>query len=205
MGTAERREREAAHRRAEILSAAKKLFRRQGYAGTTMPQIAEAAELAPGTLYLYFPSKEALYVELVFEGYRELERRLKDAVAAQADPRGQAEALIGAFFEFAANFPEYFEIIFFITRREGTAGWKGTFPPELVGRLHEREAACKAVAAQVLDRVWHEHPRQERQLALEAVWSMLTGVIFCFKGEEDFPAVAEEAKSLILASVLGPG
>ncbi|MHC4982934.1 MAG: TetR/AcrR family transcriptional regulator [Planctomycetota bacterium] len=203
MGTAERREREAAHRRAEILSAARKLFWQQGYVGTTMPQLADATELAPGTLYLYFPSKEALYVELVFEGYKELERRLKDAVAAQAEPRGQAEALVEAFFQFAASFPEYFDIIFFVTRREGTGGWKGTFPPELVGRLYEREAACKAVAAQVLDRAWDAHLPEEKQVALEAVWSMLSGVIFCFKGDEKFPTVAEEAKQLILAGVLG--
>ena len=168
-----------------------------------MPQIADATELAPGTLYLYFPGKEALYVELVFEGYTELQRRLKAAAGSDGDPRRQASALVDAFFQFARDFPEYFEIIFFITRREGRGGWKASFPHELVKRLYEREAACKAVAAQVLDKAWDARPKGEKDIALEAVWSMLTGVIFAFKNDELFPAIAQEAKQLVLASVFG--
>ena len=77
MGTTERRQREAQQRRQDILKAAQKVFWEKGFSGTTMPQVAAEAELAPGTLYLYFPSKDALYVELLVEGYDVLKERLQ--------------------------------------------------------------------------------------------------------------------------------
>ena len=47
MSIHQRRQREAEARRSAILHAARKLFWKQGYAATTMPQLATACELAP--------------------------------------------------------------------------------------------------------------------------------------------------------------
>lgn len=54
------REKKAARTREQILDVAAELFLAQGYDETTMEQIAEAAEVAPSTLYRYFPSKDLL-------------------------------------------------------------------------------------------------------------------------------------------------
>ncbi|MBV9846274.1 MAG: TetR family transcriptional regulator [Kutzneria sp.] len=54
------RERKKARTRAEIQRQALRLFRERGYATTTVEQIAEAAEVAPSTVFRYFPNKEAL-------------------------------------------------------------------------------------------------------------------------------------------------
>ena len=51
-------------RRKEILEAATHLFREQGFEVTTVRQIARRAEVAAGTVYLYFASKEALLLAL---------------------------------------------------------------------------------------------------------------------------------------------
>ena len=40
-----------------------RLFREQGYAATTIEQIAEASEISPSTFFRYFPTKEALVLE----------------------------------------------------------------------------------------------------------------------------------------------
>jgi AcrR family transcriptional regulator len=56
------RERKKARTRALIQKEALRLFREQGYAETTVEQIAEAAEVAPSTVFRYFATKE----ELVF-------------------------------------------------------------------------------------------------------------------------------------------
>lgn len=50
----------ADQRRREILEAATELFRRRGYDVTTVQAIAAGAGVAAGTVYLYFPSKEAI-------------------------------------------------------------------------------------------------------------------------------------------------
>lgn len=54
------RETKAARTRDQILDVAAELFLAQGYDETTMEQIAERAEIAPSTLYRYFPSKDLL-------------------------------------------------------------------------------------------------------------------------------------------------
>ena len=59
------REQSARRTRAQIRDAAARLFVRQGYAGTTMRQIAEEAEVSERTTYLAFPSKLDLLLEVI--------------------------------------------------------------------------------------------------------------------------------------------
>jgi len=67
IGTADRpaglRERKKAKTRAAIREHALRLFREQGYAGTTVEQIADAAEVSPATFYRYFPTKEDVVLQ----------------------------------------------------------------------------------------------------------------------------------------------
>ncbi len=57
-----RRERRIAARKQQILDAAARVFSEKGYGGATTREIAEAADLAEGTLYNYFPSKRDLLI-----------------------------------------------------------------------------------------------------------------------------------------------
>ncbi|HEV8570822.1 MAG TPA: TetR family transcriptional regulator [Actinoplanes sp.] len=52
------RERKKAKTRAAIREHAMRLFEEQGYAATTVEQIAEAADVSPSTFFRYFPTKE---------------------------------------------------------------------------------------------------------------------------------------------------
>jgi AcrR family transcriptional regulator len=54
------RERKKARTRAALRDHGLRLFREQGYAATTIEQIAEAAEVSPSTFFRYFPTKEDL-------------------------------------------------------------------------------------------------------------------------------------------------
>ena len=54
-------------RRQLILSAAKRCFARHGFAGTTTKSVAAAAAISEGLLFKHFPSKAALYAELLAE------------------------------------------------------------------------------------------------------------------------------------------
>jgi len=59
-----RRQRERQRHRDEILSAALKLFSEKGFHNVSMQEIAAEAEFATGTLYNFFPSKEALFEKM---------------------------------------------------------------------------------------------------------------------------------------------
>jgi AcrR family transcriptional regulator len=64
------------------------LFSERGYHATTLAQIAEAAEIAPSTLYAYFPSKE----DIVFSEHP----GLRDSVRTRIVERPPDETLSGA-------------------------------------------------------------------------------------------------------------
>jgi AcrR family transcriptional regulator len=76
-------------RRAEILEAALALFSSKGFHDTTMEEVANAAGVAKGTIYLYFQSKEHLLLALK----RDFMQGLTDVVAnIVADAIEQLEA-----------------------------------------------------------------------------------------------------------------
>jgi len=200
MGTRERRQREADSRRKEILDAAQRLFWKNGYPGTSIPQIAKEAELAPGTIYLYFPSKEALYVELLMEGYQILHDRLTVEARRPVPPEEQAARLLDVFLNFAREYPEYYEIIFFLVQRERSGGWEGHFPADALARVRAHETACKTLASHILERAGFSDPKR-RSDTVEAVWSMLSGVIFHFRSDPAGRRVAARAKEMILAAI----
>lgn len=52
-------------RRKEILKAGLEIFTQKGYAAATIPEIAKAAGVAAGTIYLYYPSKRDLFVAVI--------------------------------------------------------------------------------------------------------------------------------------------
>jgi len=53
----------------KILSAAKRLFARQGYDGTTTREIAQSAGVAEGTLFRHFDNKKAVLIEVATAGW----------------------------------------------------------------------------------------------------------------------------------------
>ena len=89
-----RKARERALRGAGVLSAVRRLFARKGYQRSTMVEIAAVSELALGTLYQLFPSKEAILCSLL-EAYMDgLIARVREAIADTADPRLQLERIV---------------------------------------------------------------------------------------------------------------
>ena len=75
-----------AARRDQIIAAAAECFARSGYHATTMADIAEAAGVSKGTPYLYFPSKEALFIALYEEWNCGLSARVDAAVGGLSEP-----------------------------------------------------------------------------------------------------------------------
>jgi len=65
MGIKERREREEQARLAGIIRSAESVFAQKGYHETHMDDIAEAAELAKGTIYYHFKSKDEIFCRLL--------------------------------------------------------------------------------------------------------------------------------------------
>jgi AcrR family transcriptional regulator len=82
------RERKKAKTRAAIREAAMTLFEQQGYASTTVEQIAEAAEVSPSTFFRYFPTKEAVVLT------DEWDPLIADVIRSQPPEVGTVDALL---------------------------------------------------------------------------------------------------------------
>lgn len=84
----------AAERRAMILAAARGLFARQGYHGTSVGDIARDSGCAEALLYRHFPSKQELLAAVLDDGGRTVRAEIEQALAAAGDdPFG---ALLGS-------------------------------------------------------------------------------------------------------------
>src|SRR5205809_7318405 len=79
-----RRKAATEQRRCSILQAARAVFARQGYSDTVVDDIAVEAGIGKGTLYLYFPSKEQIYLAALLEDARELDRLTREGMASAA-------------------------------------------------------------------------------------------------------------------------
>jgi len=114
MGIEERKEREKEHRKEEILNAAQKVFFDKGLPTATMDEIAEAAELSKGTLYLYYKSKEDLYLGVMMRGMQVLYTEYEVLAASQDSPLQKIVKLSELYIDFFASNRNFFRMFHFL-------------------------------------------------------------------------------------------
>src|SRR6201996_64315 len=81
-----KRKGEGLQRRAEILDAAKRLFVEEGYAATTIRRVAAKLGVSSTALYVYFPDKEAILVEICDATFAGLIVELDEVRSGSTDP-----------------------------------------------------------------------------------------------------------------------
>lgn len=108
-----RRERETIERRDAIIAAARDLFFEHGIHRTTVDDVAARAEVAKGTVYLYFESKETLLAHLLLEGLDALGEALAEAYAEAAPHPAETRLrrLAAAYLDFFQHENEYFRLM----------------------------------------------------------------------------------------------
>ena len=101
----------AAFRTSEILAAARRLMDRKGLDALTMDEIAQAAGVAKGTLYLYFQSKDELIQALLSQVGETMLLDLEAAAGSDAPPREKLRQVVVLLLNYvdreSALFPVY--------------------------------------------------------------------------------------------------
>ena len=100
----------AERRRAEILAAATREFARRGYAGTDLRVVATRLDLGKGTVYRYFPTKEALFLAAADRGMRLLSEQSNAEVARVRDPFEKIIRATHVYLRFFDEHPEFVEL-----------------------------------------------------------------------------------------------
>jgi TetR/AcrR family transcriptional regulator, mexJK operon transcriptional repressor len=88
-----KREARKCERRAWMLEVARQSFYENGYAATTMSEIAAKLGGSKGTLWSYFPSKEALFTAVIDDATTEFMRQLSEVLELHEDVRSTLERL----------------------------------------------------------------------------------------------------------------
>lgn len=78
----------------QLIEIASRLFATHGYAGTSLRDIAEQANITKAALYYHFPNKEALYEQIVVDNLQALIDRVSDAIEQAEGATEQVRAFM---------------------------------------------------------------------------------------------------------------
>ncbi|MBC7231599.1 MAG: helix-turn-helix transcriptional regulator [Actinobacteria bacterium] len=175
MGVAERKERERRERVKTILAAARDLFFEKGYRAT-MEEIAERAELSKGTLYLYFKSKDELYISVILEGFHLLEERLKRELKRAKGVEDRVRAIYYGFIDHCLENRAYFRTTQYFLTEDARANTS----PDLVETINRSTAELMRYGVREIEegmeKGFFRRELDPGAIAL-AVWRMATGIL----------------------------
>lgn len=103
-------------RRQEIVEAAVKLFSRRGFEATRAEDIAQAAKIAKGTLYLYFRSKEAIYSAVIAHAVHQLQALASERTGAASGFREKLAASIAVRLHFWTDHQALYRLLLTLGR-----------------------------------------------------------------------------------------
>ncbi len=136
-----------ASKRALILEAALRVFERDGLEGANMRAIGDEAGYTAAAIYFHFPSKEAIYGELLSLSLDRLNARVETAAKSRSKPRERLKSAALALFDFYAENPKDLDLGFYLFR--GGMKPRG-ITPEADAKLNAKLAAALAQLAPAL-------------------------------------------------------
>jgi AcrR family transcriptional regulator len=112
MGIVERKIRHKEEVRSGILAASWNMVITEGWQSLSIRKIADAIEYSIPVIYNHFENKEAILLEFSKEGFQKLAVVLADAKNAHQKPSVQLNAMADAYWDFAFENKEYYQLMF---------------------------------------------------------------------------------------------
>lgn len=176
MGIQERKERERERRRQQIMVAAKRVFGAKGFTKSTMEDIAQEAELSPGTLYLYFKNKDELYASLSLRILRYLNIRVEHVKKEKTLPHWQQiESLTEALVDVYEFDPMILLNMFHLQSSETLKNLSG----ELLKEIQDLSRSSMDAMAEIFEKgIDGGAFVDQNPIALsDIIWSLFSGVV----------------------------
>jgi AcrR family transcriptional regulator len=146
-----------------ILAAARVVFAQRGYAGTTVDLIASEAGVAKGTLYLYYPSKAAIYSAAVVAGLQELAAQTIATLSIEAPIEKKLRRLIEIRLRYFSERADFFRIY---NAELGTLGQGAVQIRQAYRRVFEQQVARLTDELEAAMAAGTVRPINARQVAL---------------------------------------
>jgi AcrR family transcriptional regulator len=182
-----------------FLDAAARVFARHGYSAGTTNRIAEEAGASIGSLYQYFPNKDAILVALVrqhvAEGADLLAARLADT--GELPLRERLGTLVDAMLANHTGDPRLHQVLFEEAPR----------PPELLEELHTLEATIIDAAEAMIradDEIKVDDPTVAARLVVTAIESLIHRYISSQPDTLDIGSFRHELVTMLTRYLWGP-
>ena len=157
---AERKLRDRKARRAQIISAARRIAELEGWPNVTIRRLSEEISYSQPVLYAHFGSREEILAAVAIEGFQEIGLALEKA--RKRVKRGNTvESVAAAYLEFAASSPALYEVMFSLNL--SVPFDDAATPPEL-----------RFAFAQLLE--LFPGPRSRSDVLSELFWASLHGI-----------------------------
>src|ERR1700756_463327 len=108
---AERKLRDRQARRAQIISAARRIAELEGWPNVTVRRLSDEISYSQPVLYAHFGSREGILTAVAIEGFQELGLALEKA-RKRVKHENEVESVANAYLEFAASSPALYEVMF---------------------------------------------------------------------------------------------
>src|SRR6201990_3115788 len=108
---AERKQRDRQSRRAQIISAARRIAELEGWSNVTVRRLSDEISYSQPVLYAHFGSREGILTAVAVEGFQEMGLALEKA-RKQGKRGNTVESVAAAYLEFAVSSPALYEVMF---------------------------------------------------------------------------------------------
>jgi AcrR family transcriptional regulator len=178
--------------RERIVAAALDLFRRDGFDATTTRDIAHAAQIATGTLFNYFDTKEAIVACLAAETLA----KARSGFAGQTVEGSFEEALFALV---AAELRQLKPLRKFVRPLLETS-----LSPLAAGDRRHADEALRVQHLEIVEKTARKHGLELSPVAMHVYWALYTGVLAFWTADksprqEDTLALLDESLAMFAA------
>lgn len=184
-------------RKEEIIRVAANLFSQKSYHDVTMDQIAEKVGVAKGTIYLYFESKENLYLEILEETYEEIESILEKEIAKKDPAPQKLRKMLMLIFKF---YLENLDVLRILSRDE----------THLIREHYEFTEHWRVKGVRFYQKILEKGINEgsfrpvNTELTALIIFGLVRSVMFFYHTDKSAGEIAEEVFSMISEGILDP-
>ncbi|HEY4209737.1 MAG TPA: TetR/AcrR family transcriptional regulator, partial [Puia sp.] len=168
MGIVDRKQRQKEEVRSSILDTAWDLVVTEGWQSFSIRKIADAIEYSVPVIYSHFENKDAILLEFNRKGFQLLAESLAQAKAGQSDPASQIRSMGRAYWDFAFQNKEYYQLMFGL----------GIPTCETVSKIPALAYFAEVITGSIKGMVMPgKQPPFDPWLKYQSFWSMLHGLV----------------------------
>lgn len=182
-------------RKEEIIAAAAKLFSQKSFHDVTMDQIANYVGVAKGTLYLYFDSKEKLYLGILEDTHKEIESILEKEIAKNDPAPEKLRKVLRLIFKF---YFQHMDVLRILSRDE----------THLIREHYEFTEHWRFRRIKLYQKILEKGIKEgsfrpaNTRLTAHIIFGLVGSVTFFYQPDRNAGDIAEEVYSMISDGIL---